>query len=380
MGNDIDRLGGIGRFMNELALGFYERGFETHLVGVTPTRPSEKLSISRSQEIKEHILWSELAPENWSLRTRRQKLNPARQARYSKRNKLKEEAVGNLRALLKSWGPETLIICTQVFGMEHLKEAGFNHHNPSMPCVVGQYHGSYDMCVETNDLKRIIRGYSEIDRFVTLTERDSILFRKAQLHNSTWIPNPVTVQSSGNATTARRNVVVSLGRYNTQKSLDQLLLAWKPVAIRHPEWRLELYGEGEERSKLESLLIEEDILNARLMGMANDVSYVLYSSKIHAMSSQYEGLPIAIVEAAMAGVPTISYNCAPGITELIDDERTGLVVPHNSITALTAAINRLIENEDELSRMSQMGITNANQFSREKIMDKWIALLDDIAR
>jgi len=263
--------------------------------------------------------------------------------------------------------------------MEHLKEAGFNHHDPRSPRVIGQYHGSYEMCVETKDLRRIIHGYSEVDRFVTLTERDSILFRKAQLHNSTWIPNPVTVQSTVTPDLIRQNTVVSLGRYNKQKSLDHLLQAWKLIQDDFPHWRLELYGEGEQRNYLQDLIVSESLENAHLMGLSNSVSEVLERSKIHAMSSQYEGLPIAIVEAAMSGVPTVSYNCAPGISELIEDEVTGLVVPQNSVASLAAALARLMRDDELLGRMSDMGVVKSREYSRENIMQKWLDVFEDMA-
>lgn len=378
MANDVDRLGGVGRFMERMAVEFYERGFEVELVGVTPPPPSEKQLVERPSAIIVRELWSDSAPENWTLKRRRDRINPMRRKRFVRRQNLRRDAVNRLRDLLRFWGSETLIICTQVFGMEHLREAGYNASDPQMPRIVGQYHGSYSMCVETRDLGRVVRGYSEVDKFVCLNAEDANLFRAASLNNATWIANPVETPAA--ASRDRENVFIALGRYDKQKSLDYLLRAWNSIASELPSWRVELYGEGTLRQDLEQLIAEEGIVRAELMGKTNEVGSVLSGSKIHVLSSQYEGLPIAIVEAALLGVPTIAFDCAPGIADLIEDQVSGVIVPQNSTPKLAAAMLDLARNETKLEQMSQESITHGQRFSPNVIVDQWLELMADMSR
>lgn len=378
MANDVDRLGGVGRFMERMAVEFHDRGFEVELVGVTPPPPAEKQLVDRPPSIIVRELWSETAPEAWTLRRRRDRMNPMRRKRFAKRQNLRKAAVGRLRNLLEVWGPDTLIICTQVFGMEHLREAGYDAGNLLMPRVVGQYHGSYSMCVQTQDLKRVVRGYSEVEKFVCLNAEDARQFRAASLNNATWLANPVETPKAD--TRDRENVFIALGRYDKQKSLDYLLRAWNTIASELPDWRVELYGEGNLRADLERQIAEQRIPRATLMGKTNEVGSVLSRSKIHVLSSQYEGLPIAIVEAALLGVPTISFDCAPGIADLIEHDVSGVIVPQNSTTKLAQAMLALAGNPQELKAMSEASIVHAQRFSPEVIVDQWLELMADISR
>lgn len=378
MANDVDRLGGVGRFMERMAVEFHDRGFEVELLGVTPPPPAEKQFVDRDASIIVRELWSETAPENWTLRRRRDRINPIRRKRFAKRKALRKAAVDRLRNLLEFWGSDTLIICTQVFGMEHLREAGYDSSNPEMPRVVGQYHGSYNMCVQTKDLNRVIRGYSEVEKFVCLNAEDAQLFRSASLNNSTWLANPVETPKADRV--ERENVFVALGRYDKQKSLNYLLRAWSSIASELPSWRVELYGEGNLRDALEQQISDQRIPRASLMGKTNEVGSVLSRSKLHVLSSQYEGLPIAIVESALLGVPTIAFDCAPGIADLIDDEVTGLIVAQNSTTKLAEAMLRLAGNPQELAAMSEASVRHAQKFSPNVIVDQWLELMADISR
>lgn len=378
MANDVDRLGGVGRFMERMAVEFFERGFQVELVGVTPPPPAEKQLVERPSEIIVRELWSEVAPENWTQRRRRDRLNPLRRKRFEKRRQLRKDAVNRLKVLLETWGPETVIICTQVFGMEHLKEAGYDASNPQMPRIIGQYHGSYSMCVETRDLRRVVRGYSEVDKFVCLNAEDANLFRAASLNNATWIANPVETPLAESNT--RENVFIALGRYDKQKSLDYFLRAWAKIANKLPDWRIELYGEGTLRTDLEKLISDEGIVRASLMGKTNEVGSVLSRSKVHVLSSQYEGLPIAIVEAALLGVPTVAFDCAPGIADLIEDGVSGTIVPQNNTEKLAAAMMVLAIDESRLETMSSASIAHAQRFSPDVIVEQWIDLMQDMSR
>lgn len=378
MANDVDRLGGVGRFMERMAVEFHDRGFAVELVGVTPPPPEEKQIVDRPAAIVVRELWSERAPENWTLKRRRDQMNPLRRKRNAKRRSLRKAAVLRLRELLLEWGPDTLIICTQVFGMEHLKEAGYNPSDQRMPRVVGQYHGSYSMCVQTRDLGRVVRGYSEVEKFVCLNAEDARLFRAASLNNATWIANPVETPKA--EPSERENVFVALGRYDKQKSLDYLLRAWNSIAAELPNWRVDLYGEGLLRADLERQIVEEKIPRANLKGKTNEVGMVLSKSKIHVLSSQYEGLPIAIVEAGLLGVPTIAFDCAPGISDLIEDGFSGTIVPQNSALKLAEAMLTLAKDAESLDAMSKASIIHSQRFSPDVVVEQWLGLMSDMSR
>lgn len=380
MANDVDRLGGIGRFINEMAVGFHARGFEAELVGVAPPPKGHLQVADRPAGIVVRTLMPEPPPDDWVLRNAVDRKDRARLRRHKRRFELRALAVDKLRELITEWGPRTLIICTQVYGMEHLLEAGYNPSDKSHPRVIGQYHGSFDGAKTTGrDLSRVLKAYQDLERTVFLTAEDAESFRRSGLNNTAWIANPVAAPPAAKRE-EQQNTIVSLGRYDKQKALHLLIAAWSMVEDSLPKWNLELYGEGEERMRLQSQIDEGNIPRVRLMGKTDRVGDVLAASRIHAMSSVSEGLPIAIVEAGLLGVPTVSFDCAPGVRSLIDSGRTGMVITANSVASLADSLLELASDEDRLSQMSKACAQDMRRYEPQAIIDQWEQLFAEMAR
>lgn len=379
MANDVDRLGGIGRFINEMAVGFHGRGYSSELVGVSPAPAEHRQVVSRPSEIVVRTLMPEAPPEDWQMRTRSERRDPARRRRHAKRSELRKIAVAELERLIPVWGGRTLIICTQVYGMEHLLEAGYDPQNRNHPRVIGQYHGSFDMAATTGrDLPRVLKSYPDADRTVFLSADDAERFRGAGLNNVDWSPNPVATPTSTEK--ARENVFISLGRYDDQKSLHYFLAAWEKVHAELPDWRCELYGEGPLRDYLTDFISDRRIPRAQLMGKTDQVGEALAGSKCHILSSQNEGLPISIVESGLLNVPTIAFDCAPGIHDLIDDGVTGFVVPMNNISLLADRMLKVASNANLLEKMGDDCAQAMKRYSPEVILDEWESRFEEMAR
>ncbi|RKW69688.1 glycosyltransferase [Galactobacter caseinivorans] len=377
MGNEVDRLGGIGRFMNQVAIEFFDRGYEVEMVGIAPPPDGHFQPMQRPAGIAQQLLMSSQIPEEWTLRTRAHHWNPARRRRYAKRMSLRAEAVAKLKVLLPQWGPDTLILCTQVYGMEHLLEAGYDSNDPQLPRVIGQYHGSAREARHVGDMRRVLRAYTDVERFICLSPVDAEEFRRAGLNNVGWIANPVAVPEHGAET--QRKVFMSLGRYDPIKSLDLFIRAWAQIADQLPQWSAELYGEGAERETLQKLIDEQGIPRVSLMGKTDKVGHVLASTSVHVLSSQNEGLPIAIVEAGLLGVPTVSFDCAPGISVLVEDGVDGYIVDQNDVSGLAQRMLELGRDEQLLSQMSGAVASSSRRFLPENIMSEWDAEIAELS-
>lgn len=378
MGNDVDRLGGVGRFMNSIATGLSAAGYSVELLGVSPAPEGHHANYQRPASIGARTLMPEPPPADWQLRTPDDHRDRARVARNARRAELRAIAVSTLRELLGSWDADTVIICTQVYGMEHLLEAGYDPRDLSQPRVIGQYHGSHREAVHTHDLRRVLNAYAEVDRFICLSQTDAELFRDAGLNNVGWIPNPVPIPVSNEA--PRRQVFVSLGRYDPIKSLEYFIQAWALIESKLPQWSIELFGEGEEREMLQGTIDGLGLKRASLMGMTNDVGTVLKSASVHVMSSQNEGLPLAIVEAGYMGTPTATFDSAPGISFLVEDGTDGFVVPLNHVAALADRMLELAQDADLRERMGGAAQQAAQRFLPEVVVGHWEAELEEMSR
>ena len=128
------------------------------------------------------------------------------------------------------------------------------------------------------------------------------------------------------------------------------------------------------------MIDENEIPRVTLMGKTDRVGDVVASSKVHVLSSVHEGLPIAIVEAGLLGAPTVAFDCAPGIRELIESGRNGVVVPPRDSEQLARELLKLAEDEQLLINMSDNCVEDMKQYSPSAIIDRWEELFAEMSR
>ena len=158
--------------------------------------------------------------------------------------------------------------------------------------------------------KQILRYVKKCDCLVTLTNADAVYWKKYALFIKV-IPNMMTVKSDKMATCKTQNVI-SVGRYTYQKGFDMLIEAWNMINLKHPNWRLYIYGNGD-RSEFEELVrihhLEDSIY---LMPATDNIVAEYLKSSIYVMSSRYEGFGLVLTEAMSCGLPCISFDCPNG--------------------------------------------------------------------
>lgn len=122
-------------------------------------------------------------------------------------------------------------------------------------------------------------------------------------------------------------VILGVGKLEAQKDFPTLLRAFALVRRVRPS-RLIILGWGPDRSQLEALIrdlgTEEDV--ALLGYVENPYNYMAHAS-VFALSSAWEGLPTVLVEAMALGTPVVSTDCESGPSEILDDNRYGILTP-----------------------------------------------------
>ena len=178
----------------------------------------------------------------------------------------------------------------------------------------------------------------------------------------------------------RRKAVVNVGRLNEQKNQLLLIESFSQVLTKHPNFTLEIYGEGPEKSKLEKRISDLKLEgNIKLKGFTHNVVEQIRDAYCFVLSSDYEGMPNALMEAMALGVPCISTNCDGGGAHfLIKDGVNGLLVPPKNSLLLASAINKLIENTQLASEMGMNALKIKNKLSAQVIYDKWEKCLCEI--
>ncbi len=214
------------------------------------------------------------------------------------------------------------------------------------------------------------------DDVITLTERDRELWLTNTISkaNITVIPNPVTIKLPTVINPVKEKLFLAVGRLTHIKGFDLLLKAWAKVVPNHPDWRLRIVGEGEDKAMLEKLRCELNIeTSTEFVPQTNNIAAHYQQAAFFIMSSRFEGLPLVLIEAQAYGLPIVSFDCDTGPAEIIKHGETGWLCEAGNIISLSEGINMAIKAD--WYEFSSKSIENSKDFSLPVITERWIKLL-----
>ena len=174
--------------------------------------------------------------------------------------------------------------------------------------------------------------------------------------------------------------IVTVGRLSEQKNHRLLISAFAELAPAFPDYCLKIYGSGplEDalREQIRGLHLQERVL---LMGNSAHVLQDIRSSALFVFSSDFEGLPNALMEAMAMGLPCISTDCSPGGARmLIHSGENGLLVPCGDVSALSGAMVYMLRHRREALAMGSKAKALKNQIQAETIAVQWLEYIEQI--
>lgn len=214
------------------------------------------------------------------------------------------------------------------------------------------------------------------DAFVCLTEEDRGSW--GTLSNIHVIPNFVENRGSEPARlTGCRAIAV--GRLDYQKGYDRLIDAWARVHAVHPEWKLDIFGNGELKQPLVEQIATYKLGDAvRICPPTKEIDAEYRNSSFLVLSSRYEGLPMVMLEAMNAGLPVVAFACKCGPRDLIDDGENGLLIPEGDTKKFAEGILKLIENADLRQSFGQRAFVSSLRYGEDTVMKQWMTLFDTL--
>ena len=200
------------------------------------------------------------------------------------------------------------------------------------------------------------------------------------------IPNPLPDTLGGgpraslNADAMGRYRLVALGRLVPEKQFSHLIRVFAGLAKQFPDWDLWIYGDGPERTQLESLIRHFD-LNQRIFlpGTTANPWDVLREGSLFAMTSRVEGFPNVLLEAMGCGLPCIAYDCPSGPSELMEGGRAGVLVPLNDEPGYASALGALMANPGTRRQLGQLALQRVLQrFSLPVVLTRWSQMFSKV--
>ena len=198
-------------------------------------------------------------------------------------------------------------------------------------------------------------------------------FPKAIKSKSIIIPNPVNEEFYCLERNKKVKNIVSIGRLEVQKNNMLLIQAFKNIASEFPKENIIFYCTGSKLSYLRNI-VEELKMEDRIIfaGYTNYVPEKIASCKIFVLSSDYEGMPNALMEAMASGVPCVSTDCpCGGPKELIINNQDGVLVPINDVDRMSSALSELLRNDRLRKKLGDNAKKRAEKFKAERIYSIW---------
>lgn len=239
-----------------------------------------------------------------------------------------------------------------------------------MPCVVvGVSH--------SDSFGKLLK----LDGIITLTPimRQRVIVAGFPAEHSAIIPNmfmiPPQLPAIRAAAPESEVHIAALSRLVPEKGIDTLLHAFSMLHTRHPQWRLDIGGDGQERTALEALAKHLGIAEKTTFhGWLDDKAQFMAQADVLVMPSHWETFGITILEGFMHGVPVITTN-TDGPASIIENGVTGVLFPTKNTQALADAIEQCMSNPEQRRRMAEAAQQKLQKYDMQHVSEQLEAAL-----
>ena len=286
---------------------------------------------------------------------------------YIKRYKLR---LSKIRNAVKTLNPDVVIS----FMSETNIDVCLAMRGLKIPLIVSERN---DPAIDpASKAKQILRkiAYAKPSGFVFQTPDAQAYFSKKIQKRSCIILNPLSASLPEPFDGERDKRVVAVGRLNKQKNYPVLIDAFKEFSENYPEYTLEIYGEGVLEDKISEYISDNGMQDKiSLKGFCSDVHQKIKTASMFVMSSDFEGMPNALLEAMAIGMPCISTDCpCGGPRMLMENKNNGILVKVNAKEGLTEAMKYMAEHPDEAHQMGKRAQSLREEASSEAVTQLWI--------
>lgn len=214
--------------------------------------------------------------------------------------------------------------------------------------------------------------YWRADAYVFQTPGAKACYSKSIQKRSVVIPNPLKENLPVRSNNPKKEIV-AVGRLMPQKNYELLLSAFSKLCRQDVDYTLHIYGQGIYESHLRNYAKRLEIDNKVFFeGFKDDVHSCIKDSDIYVLSSDFEGLPNALMEAMAMGFPVVSTDCPPGGPRmLIEHGVNGLLVPVGDVATLFNAMLKLINNKELKDIMGKNATETLKKYYLNNIIDLW---------
>lgn len=214
------------------------------------------------------------------------------------------------------------------------------------------------------------------DFHVVQTEEIKKYFSRSIQNRCSIIVNPVVETVFEKKDIPKTKRFINVARLSGQKDQKMLIDAFEIVHSQYPDYTLSIFGEGPLENELKQYIRNKGLDNcAFIEGTSTEIVDEMRKSFAFCLSSLYEGMSNAMLEAICVGLPIITTNVS-GVSEIIEVDSNGVVVPVHDTNKFAQAMCKLIENPQLVEAMSKNNIAKGSEmFSCDAVTNKWESVI-----
>lgn len=221
------------------------------------------------------------------------------------------------------------------------------------------------------------RLYKEAECIVCQTTDAKMYYQNKYGLDGFVIPNPVS-DSLPIGTQKKRNHICAVGRLSKQKNYPFLIECFSLFHRTHPDYVLDIYGTGELEKSIKKKISEKKLGNSIILhGFVKNVHELIKDAGMYVLSSDYEGMPNALLEALAIGLPCISTDCPiGGPKELIENNENGILVKTGNIKEMVSAMTLIADDREKAYKFAENAKKIREKYCLENIVRNWKEILN----
>lgn len=167
--------------------------------------------------------------------------------------------------------------------------------------------------------------------------------------------------------------ILMVGRFTKEKDPGTVIEAMKSLYDEDKcQNKLLFIGDGPDRRKFEEKVRELNLKEKIIfVGSVYDVQNYYVAGRLYVHSSPAEGLPTVLIESMSLGMPIVATNSLPGVPEVLDGDKAGMVCSVGNASEMAACIEAMLENDDLYERYQKAGLARAEEFLPENILHQF---------
>jgi glycosyltransferase involved in cell wall biosynthesis len=226
------------------------------------------------------------------------------------------------------------------------------------------------------------------DKIICVSNYDKIFANKlgiSDAENITVIHNGVNVEKfnkhKGNIKKMSNDgVKISfIGRLVDQKKPMEFLRLHKCLNSNGVYPTSVMAGKGPLKNECKRFISEHGLENVSMVGHIDDIPSLLRDTDIVVMTSEWESLPLVLIEAMSSGVPVVAYNVG-GVNEIVNHGRTGYVARYGDLSSLSKYVYKLVQDNQLYREMARNAMSEARKlFSFDKMSKSYLSVYDSLS-